>query len=215
MNEREPSWQADELAGIKGFRAMAGWMQELAPYGIFTTDADLRIITWNHWMAVHSGLEPEQVVGRLVEEVVPDLAERRITERFRRALSGEISVLSTALHKYLLPLPTTVQDSGHEHMLQTARIAPLREGGTVVGTLTIIEDVTQREVQAMILRRQQELDRLLSTSLAMLLQASEPAREIGTIFSSGARRQEPRSESVRGDFSTSARVDRDLARAEG
>lgn len=165
-----------------GFRALAGWMQEIAPFGIFTTDVDLKIRSWNNWMVVHSGLNGDQVIGREVGEVYPDLEDRRAIDRFRRAIAGEISVMSTALHKHLLPLPSTVSDGAPEHMLQTARIAPLRDHGQVIGTIIIIEDVTQREVQANILRRQQELDRLLSASLATLLQADDPAQEIGTIF---------------------------------
>ncbi|MEO7799293.1 MAG: PAS domain-containing protein, partial [Opitutaceae bacterium] len=172
---------SDRLPTIQN--ATATWMQEFAPYGILTTDQDLNITSWNEWLAGCSGLKPEQVVGRKLLEVFPDLCERRLSERFTRALAGEASVLSTALHKYLIPLPVTVAESGLPHMLQTARVAPLRENNTVVGTITIIEDVTQREFQAGILHRQQELDRLLASSLARLLQSNDPAEEIGEIYS--------------------------------
>ncbi|MEO7600327.1 MAG: ATP-binding protein, partial [Opitutus sp.] len=121
---------------------------------------------------------------RRLTELYPDLEDRRLTERYTRALAGEISVLSTALHQYLLPFPPTMNEIGLSHMLQTVRIAPLHEGTEVVGTITIIEDVTQRETQASILRRQQELDRLLSSSLAVLLQSNHPADEIAGIFAS-------------------------------
>jgi signal transduction histidine kinase/ActR/RegA family two-component response regulator len=67
-------------------------------------------------------------------------------------------------------------------MLQTARIAPLRDGERIVGTITIIEDVSQREYQSGILRKQQEMDRLLSAALAVLLQSSDPVNEMGGIF---------------------------------
>ena len=55
---------------------IAGWMQAIAPYGIFTTDAELRIRGWNQWMISHSGLAESQVVGRTLGEIFPDLAER-------------------------------------------------------------------------------------------------------------------------------------------
>ncbi|HTO05125.1 MAG TPA: ATP-binding protein, partial [Opitutus sp.] len=173
---------ADAAPEADGFRALAGWMQEIAPFGIFTTDVNLRVRSWNNWMIVHSGLTADQAIGREIAALYPDITDRRAIDRFTRALAGEISVMSAALHKHLLPLPSTVPDSALEHMLQTARIAPLRDHGSVIGTITIIEDVTQREVQANILRRQQELDRLLSASLATLLQTDDPAQEIGTIF---------------------------------
>ena len=162
--------------------AMLGWMQEIAPYGIFTTDADLRIRSWNRWLAHQSGLSPERVVGRLLVEVFPDVQVRRLDEHFRRALAGEVCVLSTALHRYLLPLPTTARDSEVPHMLQTVRIAPLPAGDRIVGTITLIEDVTQRETQAVLLQRQQEHDRLLSAALAALLQSSDPLHDVAALF---------------------------------
>lgn len=162
--------------------AMLAWMQEIAPYGIFTTDADLRLRSWNQWLATHSGLAAEKVIGRRLVEVFPDIAERKLEEHFRRALSGEISVLSTALHKYLLRLPSSTRSDDGSPMLQTVRIAPLPAGDVVVGTITLIEDVTQRERQALRLQRQQEHDRLLSATLAALLSSSRPLDDVAALF---------------------------------
>ncbi|HZZ20818.1 MAG TPA: ATP-binding protein [Opitutaceae bacterium] len=161
---------------------MATWMQEIFPYGIFSTDKDLRVESWNLWMVRHSGLTPEEVIGRSIAEVFPSLRERRLVERYERAAAGEIIVLSTALHKYLLPLTSTVPESGLPHMLQTARIAPIPEGDSIVGTVTIIEDVTQREFQAGIVNRQQEVDRLLSNALVTLLVSKDPIQDMDLIF---------------------------------
>lgn len=162
--------------------SVATWMQAIAPYGIFTTDAELRVRSWNHWMATHSGLSEAQVMGRYLGEVYPDLEDRRLLVRFRRALAGEISVTSTALHRHLLPFEPTVPQPGQAFMLQTARIAPLPGPDGIAGTITIIEDVSQREVQAAALRRQQEIDRLLSEALGALLQAADSAQDIGRVF---------------------------------
>lgn len=162
--------------------AMSIWMQELAPHGIFTTDEYLRITSWNDWLVVHSGLRAEEVLGRNLHEVFPDLVGRHLGSRYVRALAGEISVLSTALHRYLLPFPVTVANTALPHMLQTARVAPLREMSEVIGTITVIEDVTERELHSNFLRRQQEVDRLLSSSLAVFLQSDAPAEEIAGIF---------------------------------
>ena len=162
--------------------ALPSWLEAIAPYGIFTTDRNLRITTWNEWLSNHSGFPAAEVIGRLLIEVYPDLKVRRVVERYGQALAGEISVVSTALHQYLLPFPTTAGTSGLPHMLQSARIAPLFDHGTVNGTITIIEDVSQREFQAAVLRRQQELDRILSSALALLLQSKTPADELPKIF---------------------------------
>ena len=162
--------------------AMLAWTQAIAPFGILTTDAELRIRTWNQWLVAQSGLSLEAVAGRPLFEVFPDLRERGLEENFRRALTGEISVLSTALHRYLLPLQPTVRGEPGAKMLQTARIAPLVIGEQIIGTIATIEDVTQRETHTLVLRRQQEHDRLLSTALAMLLSSERPQDVVAELF---------------------------------
>jgi signal transduction histidine kinase/CheY-like chemotaxis protein len=53
-------------------------------------------------------------------------------------------VLSQALHGYLLSIPAVSAEHGHPQMQQAVRISPLSHEGRVIGTLTIIEDVTER-----------------------------------------------------------------------
>lgn len=162
--------------------ALLGWMQDVAPYGILTTDREFRVRSWNHWLALHSGMAPDTVIGRPLFEVFPDLLTRRLDEHFKRALQGEVSMLSTALHRYLLRFPSVERDPSMVHMLQTVRIAPLPAGDMVLGTITFIEDVTQRELQANLLQRQQEHDRVLSSALSVLLKSADPIREVVALF---------------------------------
>src|ERR1043165_9035598 len=82
--------------------AILSWMDDIAPYGIFTTDTELKIESWNEWLETHSGVAAPLAIGRQLFELFPDLEERRMDEHFRRALSGEIIVLSAAFHEYLL-----------------------------------------------------------------------------------------------------------------
>ena len=35
--------------------AVLHWMHELAAQGIVTTDGDLNVVEWNHWMEEHTG----------------------------------------------------------------------------------------------------------------------------------------------------------------
>jgi len=162
--------------------AMSAWMQELAPFGILTTDATLRISTWNQWLVTHSGLTEQGVIGLPLFEVFPDIEQRRLGDHFRRALAGEVSVLSTALHRYLLPLPTTLRETFDPRMRQTARIAPLHLGDKILGTITIIEDVSQREFQALMVRRQQAREQLHSWALAHLLESTDPLKDVAALF---------------------------------
>jgi signal transduction histidine kinase len=165
-----------------GLEIVGGWAQQLAPYGIFTTDIHLTVRTWNQWLVSHSGLPAEAAVGRSLLELFPDLAGRGLAERFARALEGEVSMVSAALHRYLLPFPPLEREFDVAHMLQSGRIAPIFWDGRIVGTITIIEDVTQRECQAAILYRQQEHDRLLSQALALLHQTDKPLDIAADLF---------------------------------
>src|SRR3954471_18478683 len=128
--------------------ALLAWIRQFAPYGVVTLDKAFQIQTWNHWMELHSGLKLADVAGKNLVALFPDLEERRLVSHFERALQGEASVLSTALHRYLLPLPSPFRESGPVQMLQTARIAPLFSAGQICGVVVVLEDVTQRESQA-------------------------------------------------------------------
>ena len=126
------------------------WLENYAAQGVFTTDRELTIRTWNRWLASATELAPADVIGRKLLEVVPSLAERGLDGHYRDALNGQSTVLSHTLHKYVLPC----QRSGGELMPQTGRIAPLVEADTVLGTITLIEDVSDRVATEKQLRAQ-------------------------------------------------------------
>jgi len=145
--------------------ALLRWMNDLAGQGILITDAKLRIRAWNRWLEEHSGVCASQVLGRSLLEVYSELETRRLDRNYRWVLEGQTRILSQRLHGHLLPLPTDASLSGFTEMQQTARISPLvAEDGRVIGTLTVIEDVTERvareaELQAQVDARTQALAR--------------------------------------------------------
>src|SRR4051812_7166310 len=110
-------------------------MHDFAPYGVLTTDKAFCIQTWNHWLASHTGKSAADVLARNLFEVFPDLKARRLMPRFERALQGESSILSTALHGYLISMPSTARDGRFAQMQQTARIAPLIYQQQILGTI--------------------------------------------------------------------------------
>ena len=79
MSENEDVAVEDAQKG-----AMLAWVQALAPYGILTTDTELRIRSWNQWLASHSGLRAEDVIGRVLGDVFPYVRERRLDEHWHR-----------------------------------------------------------------------------------------------------------------------------------
>ncbi|HEY0170059.1 MAG TPA: ATP-binding protein [Pyrinomonadaceae bacterium] len=140
------------------------WMNDLAGHGILITDAALRVRAWNRWLEEHGGLGADAVVGRNLLEVYPELEKRGLDRHYKWVLEGQTRILSQRLHGHLLPMPTDASLSGFSEMQQTARISPLIHDGRVIGTLTVVEDVTERvareaELQAQVDARTQALAR--------------------------------------------------------
>jgi hypothetical protein len=130
------------MKGLKG--AILRWLEDFTEHGIFTTDERLVIRSWNRWMEQHSGHAVASMVGRELLEVYPDLVDRGLDRCYRQALSGHTTFIAQRLYDYLIPMPPTSPDAGFSHMPQNAYIAPLIEGDRVIGTITVIEDVTGR-----------------------------------------------------------------------
>ncbi len=162
--------------------ATLAWIDEFAPYGVVTTDADLCVQSWNRWMETHSEFSAQRAIGHSIFDLFPDLKERNLVGRFYRALAGEVNVLASGLHGHFFPLPSTVREAEYKYMQQTARIAPLMLGKQTKGVIVVVEDVTQREFQASILRKQHKRDQILSWALAYLLKARNPRRTIRDVF---------------------------------
>lgn len=135
--------------------ALAGitlqWFNDHAAEGIFTTDTTLRILSWNQWLRTATGVAPDAAVGRLLFDVVPSLRERGFESFYDEALSGEIKILSYALHRFIVP---SVRSGAAEQMPQSGRVAPLIDDGRVVGTITVIVDVSERIAAERALRAQ-------------------------------------------------------------
>ena len=163
--------------------ALLGWLNDHADQGIFTTDVNLKITGWNHWLEIHSGLLASGMIGRYLLEAYPQLAQRRLERFYNQALSGQVVFLSQRLHGYLLPLPAIAVNTKLPQMFQSVRIAPLMAHGRVLGTITTIEDVSERVVreaelqskidelqrtEAMLRSTQARLQHLLSSSPAII-----------------------------------------------
>ena len=127
--------------------AIVRWFDELSAQGIFTTDGGLVIRTWNRWLEQHTGLPRDQVVGRPLFEVCPDLVTRGFEPHYRAALTGEARVLAHRFHNYLIA-------GRSSEAIQSARIAPLESEAKIVGTITVIDDVSERVASERALRNQ-------------------------------------------------------------
>ena len=153
--------------------ALAHWLSHETQRGVFVTDSQFRLVIWNQWMEMHSGRSSSDVVGCSLFDLYPETATRGIREYYEGAVDGSVTVLSHAFHRYLLVLPPTNTELGAAEMPQTAHIGPLSLDGTVVGTITIVDDVSDRLATEIALRRQIEAQRRARATAEQALHAKD------------------------------------------
>src|SRR6476620_1500565 len=124
--------------------AVSRWISENSTQGILVTDTDLKIRYCNRWIESQTGKKESELVGIELFSVFPEIETRGLGHYYRHALTGEGRVLSHRLHKYLIAVPTKNGAPGVDRMQQSCRIGALTEGEEIVGTITIIDDVTER-----------------------------------------------------------------------
>ncbi|MGC9524591.1 MAG: PAS domain-containing hybrid sensor histidine kinase/response regulator [Limnospira sp.] len=162
-------------------RALLKWLNDFAEQGIFTTDIDLNLLSWNHWLELQSGHRAKDLVGHQLFAVYPDLKRRGLDRIYQQALQGQVVFLSQRLHSHLIELPPSISSPSLSQMQQSVRVAPLIEKGEIFGTITVIEDVTERVLREMELqqkiRKLEQTETRLSLTQAQLehLLASSPA----------------------------------------
>jgi signal transduction histidine kinase len=149
--------------------ALLDWFSDFAPLGILVTDLDLTIVSVNGWFKRHFDSSDADLTGRHLLALVPELAARGFDRYYADALSGQTRILSHRFHKYLIPMRPTVDK--FERMKQRATISPLLSGDKVVGTVTVIEDVSERVL------RERELNVQIKQS-EELLARERSAREL-------------------------------------
>ena len=124
--------------------------------GVFTTDRELVIRSWDAWLASATGITEEAAVGQPLGTLFPDLEQRGMLARLHRVANGAgVEVLAPALHRYFLDCAPTDPASAFDRMRQHATLAPLRNGEDVIGAVVTIQDVTAR------LEKERELVRQL------------------------------------------------------
>ncbi len=113
--------------------------------GVFTIDREMRVTSWDAWLAEATGVPVATALGRPLDVLFPDLGLRGLLPRLRRVLDeGLVEVLSPALHHYLIRCALRAPSQHFDTMQQYVTIAPLRNEAGVVGALATVEDVTER-----------------------------------------------------------------------
>jgi diguanylate cyclase (GGDEF)-like protein len=113
--------------------------------GIIVFDRNTRITFFNQWLALNSGIDPEQALGMPLFELLPTLG----TPLFQRNLRSVFSIGNTAYFSHnatpwLIPLPPPPSSAKNfDHMQQSGQMGPLREDGEIRFAYLIIRDVTE------------------------------------------------------------------------
>ncbi len=163
----------DHTLNVRLPAALVRWFSELTYQGMFATDCDLRVIVWNRWMEIHSERPASDVLGRALTELYPELRSRGLEQYYRDALNGQISMMSYGLHRHVLRMPPTNRDLGFSDMPQSGRIGPLSDGEAVIGTVTVLEDVSDRLASDAALRRQIDVQHMARVAAEKALRAKD------------------------------------------
>ncbi len=153
--------------------------------GVFTTDLDLVVRSWDPALEFMTGIAAAEACGRRLEELVPDLAERISPELFREPLvSGSAQVLAPALHKYLIPCAPIQPSTEFDRMQQRVVIGALRNDDGALGLVVTVEDVTARlETERRVARRLREGSAAERVVAIRELATFEPTEGVGPIGS--------------------------------
>ncbi|HEX8736487.1 MAG TPA: PAS domain-containing protein, partial [Pyrinomonadaceae bacterium] len=157
--------------------AIIDWLARSSAQGLFVTDDRLNICFYNDWFQKQCGKCEKNLRDRNLLEVFPELTARGFDRYYQKALTGQGRVLSHRFHKYLLEMPPTAASTELARMQQSAQISPLFDGEKVIGTITIIEDVTERVAREMQLNSQiAERESLLASERIARQLAEENSR---------------------------------------
>jgi len=114
--------------------------------GLLVIDREMTIKYWNRWMAMHSGIAAEDIVGTSLFTHFPELDQPHFRRNCKSVLQfGNFCYFSQRLHKYLFPMPApgSLADS-FNHMQQSCSMGPLRNKDNEVEMLYIsVQDVTE------------------------------------------------------------------------
>jgi diguanylate cyclase (GGDEF)-like protein/PAS domain S-box-containing protein len=114
--------------------------------GLVTFDRELRVLYWNRWMELHSGISAEKIIGAPIIDFYPGLNAVRFTKNCKAVfLFGNFAFFSQKLHRYLFPFkPESTFGSTFEFMQQSCTMGPLRDQDNAITSLfLIVQDVTE------------------------------------------------------------------------
>ena len=131
-------------------RVLSQLIVENVAEGIIVVDTDLRYLLWNAGMEQISGHRRAEVLGRTVFEAFPHESAGPVGEAWRDAVTGRRTELRD--RRYF-------SEARGVEIIYDAEFTPLYdEARTIVGALTIVRDITERQRMDERLRQLQKLE---------------------------------------------------------
>jgi len=159
------------------FKALIHWLAKFTAQGLVVTDEHLNVRFYNDWFEKQCGKNKRDLIDTNLLEAFPELSARGFDRYYRNALKGQSRILSHRFHKYLMRMPSPPTSPEMPQMQQSARISPLFDGERVIGTITLIEDVTERVARERQLSLQiEEHERLFASERIARQLAEENSR---------------------------------------
>jgi diguanylate cyclase len=121
-------------------------MFDMLDVGIVILDSELNVYKWNRWMATHSKLLPEKIVGKSLFEFYPDLNAPWFLRNCKSVFTfGNFAFFSQKLHKYCFPFKAyNTLGSDFEYMQQSCTVGPLRDENNKINYIYLtVQDVTE------------------------------------------------------------------------
>lgn len=114
--------------------------------GIVIFGSDFKISYWNGWMAAHSQIQPEEIVGRSLFDPFPKLKNQRFMRNCKSVRSfGNFVFFPQDPYGYLFPMkPVGSYRSQFKCMQQSCTLGAIRDGNKLITDLFIsVRDMTE------------------------------------------------------------------------
>lgn len=121
-------------------------ISDMINMGLVVIDEDLKVHFWNRWMALHSGIDPEKIVGQSLFDFFPNLDEPKFMRNCRSVFAfGNFAFFSQKLHRYLFPFRPAYSDKEpFEFMQQSCTMGPIRDEDNSIRYIFLsVSDVTE------------------------------------------------------------------------
>ncbi len=121
-------------------------ISDMINMGLVVIDEDLKVHFWNRWMALHSGIESEKIVGQSLFDFFPNLNEPKFLRNCRSVFAfGNFAFFSQKLHRYLFPFRPAYSDKTRfDYMQQSCTMGPIRDEEKNIRYIFLsVSDVTE------------------------------------------------------------------------